>query len=192
MSYWRSLFAFFGSGASDVDSVRMDASTHTLQTIEYEHHEIHSGSSFTTTDVVQVDTTSQKWHLTTPDSLKYMHAVFDVECTGEMSVSLSEGSDRAGAINLPEINRRRVGTPTPATMSVARGVTGGTTDGAIVIFVRRMGATANGGKTVATGSGRGTNEWILKPDTSYVLTATTFADVYVSFAVHWYEHTDKD
>lgn len=41
MSLWKLLNARWGSGAGETDEVRIDAATNTLQTIEYEHHEIH-------------------------------------------------------------------------------------------------------------------------------------------------------
>lgn len=44
----------WGNGDTDIDELRIDAATNTLQTIEYEHHEIHSGSSFS----VHIDNTT--------------------------------------------------------------------------------------------------------------------------------------
>lgn len=170
---------------------RVDASTYALETIEYEHHEIHSGSSFVVSDVQQVDTTTMKWQVTTPDSTKYAHVVFDIECTGEMSLTITEGSDRTDGTALAEINRNRVGTPTTATVIATRTPTGGSTDGATTIFTKRSGATGVASKTVAAGGSRGLNEFVLKPNTKYVVAVETFADVYVAFGVDWYEHTDK-
>jgi len=46
MSIWRNLVGRWGSGAGEVDEVRIDASTNSLQTIDYAHHEIHSGSHY--------------------------------------------------------------------------------------------------------------------------------------------------
>ena len=33
---------------------------------------------------------------------------------------------------------------------------------------------------------------VLKPATKYIISVTTFADVYVSLRLDWYEHTDKN
>lgn len=39
--------------------------------------------------------------------------------------------------------------------------------------------------------GSGANEFILKPNTKYVVSVETFADVYVTFHLDYYEHTNK-
>ena len=57
------------------DELRMDASTHTLQTIEYEHHEIHSGSHFFVHGYLDIaganDVLDFTWQM--PDSTKEIH-----------------------------------------------------------------------------------------------------------------------
>ena len=192
MSYLKKIVGRWGSGAGEIDDIRIDASTNSIQTIEYEHHEIHSGSSFHTSDVRNIDTTTFKWQVTTPDSTKYSHIVFNVDCTGEMLALITEGSDRTDGTALTEINRNRVGTPTVAGTIVTHTPTGGTTDGATTIYSKRSGATAVGSRTVAAGGSRGLNEFVLKPNTKYVISVTTYADVYVSLELEWYEHTDRN
>ena len=191
MSSWKLLQAAYDSSGNNAN-VRIDASTSSLQIIEYEHHEIHSGSSFVCSDLQNVDTTTFKWQVTTPDSTKYAHMVFDIDCTGEMLVVITEGSDRTDGTALAEINRNRVGTPTSATVIVTHTPTGGTTDGATTIMNHRSGATGVGSKTIAAGGARGGNEFVLKPNTKYVIAVTTYADVWVSLDLDWYEHTDHN
>ena len=191
MSRWKNLVARWGSGAGETDDVRMDASTNSLQTVPYEHHEIHSGSSFHTSDVRSVDTTTFKWQITTPDSLVYSHMLFNLECTGEMLLLVTEGSDRTDGTALTEVNRNRVGTPAVAGTIVTHTPTAGTTDGAITILTTRVGSTGVGSKTISGGGSRGTNEYVLKPNTKYVVSITTYAAVYVSLELDWYEHADK-
>ena len=171
---------------------RVDNSTLSTTIIEYEHHEIHAGSSFHTSDVVSVDTTTVKWQVTTePNTLAYSHMIFSVECTGEMLLLVTEGSDRVDGTALAEINRNRVGTPKTAGTIVTRTPTDGATDGATTILTTRVGSTGVGSKTLSGGGARGTNEFILKPNTKYVVSVTTYAAVYVSLELEWYEHTDK-
>ena len=169
-----------------------DDSTYSRTTIEYDHHEIHSGNSCHVSDVQSVDTTTFKWQVTTPNTLVYAHMVFDLECTGEMSVSITEGSDRTDGTALAEINRNRVGTPNTAGTVVTHTPTGGSTDGATTIFTIRSGSTGVGGKTILAGGSRGNNEYVLKPNTKYVISATTYAAVFVSLELDWYEHKDRD
>ena len=173
------------------DGIKIDSSTSTISTTSYEHHEIHAGSSFTTCDVQNVDTTTLKWMVTTPNTTKYAHMIFDFQCTGELLITITEGADRVGTNDLAEVNRRRVGTPTAATAAIHRAYTGGTTDGATTIEKKRIGATGVGSKTVSAGGNRGQNEFILKPNTKYIISAQTFANVYVTACFDWYEHTDN-
>ena len=167
-----------------------DGSTSAIKTITYPHHEIHSGSSYHASDVQSVSTTTIKWQVTTPDSLAYAHMIFNVECTGEMLVIVTEGSDRTDGTALSEINRNRVGTPAAAGTIVTRTPTGGDTDGATTILTTRVGSTGVGSKTLSGGGARGTNEYILKPNTKYVVSVTTYAAVFVSLELDWYEHTN--
>lgn len=191
MSLWKLLTARWGSGAGETDEVRIDASTNTLQVIDYDHHEIHSGSHWVCYDLQNVDTTTFKWQVTTPAGTKYAHMIFNADCTGEMLSLITEGSDRTDGTALAEINRNRVGTPGVATVIVTHTPTGGTTDGATTIMNHRSGATGSGNKTISAGGARGGNEFILKPSTKYVIAVTTYADVWVTLGLDWYEHTDK-
>jgi hypothetical protein len=174
------------------DNLRMDASTHSLQTIEYEHHEIHAGSSFTVADTVVADTTTVKWQITTPNSNKYAHLIFTLTCTGEATFLVTEGSDRNDGVALVEVNRNRTGTPSTASVIVTRTPAGGSTDGAITLFSMRNGITNVAGKNIEGSTARATNEWVLAPDTKYVVSITTYAAVYATMVLDWYEHTDKD
>jgi len=171
--------------------IRLDGSTESVQTITYSHHEIHAGSSFTVADVQAVNTTTVKWLLVTPNTTKWSHMVFDIECTGEMLVKITEGADRTTTTPLAIINRNR-NSGNAGTLTVGSGATGGTTDGAITIFNRRSGNTGVGAKTVAVGGARGQAEWNLKQNTKYVVSVTTFAAVHVSLSLDWYEHTNKN
>ena len=54
-------------GLENTFGAGLDQSTHALEIIDYEHHEIHSGSHFTVVDSVAVDTTTQN----TPRNLSF-------------------------------------------------------------------------------------------------------------------------
>ena len=91
MRYWRTLQAFFGSGDNDYAEVRADASTHTLQTIDYPHHEIHAGSHFyiegyTTLGVA--GTLAVK--LETADLPSWGHFVWEINSSGILTTTLDE------------------------------------------------------------------------------------------------------
>ena len=167
-----------------------DGVTNSFKIVDYAHHEIHGGSSFTVSDTQVCNTTTIKWQIITPNSTKYAHMLFELSSTGEATYLVTEGADRDAGTALSVVNRRRVGTPTEATVTVSRAPTGGTTDGATILYSRRSGITGVGSKSVEGGAARATHEWILKPNTKYVVSITTYAAVYASLLLDWYEHAD--
>ena len=168
--------------------LQFDGPTGDLVTIDEPHNEIHEGNSYTVSDVQAVDTTTIQWQITTPDTSTYAHMLFKVDCTGEMLVTITEGSDRDDGTALSEINRNRKSSKT-ATVIVTRTPTNGTTDGTVTIYSAREGTTGMGPVGGALGGSRGNDEFILKANTKYVVSVTTYAGVYVSAEFDWYEHT---
>lgn len=167
--------------------------TDAAQVIDYAHHEIHGGSSFLTTDVQNIDTTTQKWQIDTADNApKYSHLIIVVDCDGAFLVTFTEGSNRDGTTRLDAPNRRRSSAAEKvATTSIYRGNSSGSTDGSTTLFQRRLGINGGffSGDQGATAGGR--NEWILNADEKYVLSVQTFANNQVTVEFDWYEHTDK-
>ena len=168
----------------------VDKITQQQAVMDDSHHHLHEGHAFLCFDVLNVDDTTQKWMITTPDSAVVPHMVFEVEGTGEISILVTESADRTGSTALSCINRRRLGSPTSSDVVVHRGVTGGSTDGTTTIENIRSGISGQGGKSVASGGSRGVNEWNLKRDTKYVIAVETFADIYVTLHLDWYDHED--
>ena len=165
----------------------LDGVSMALEVITDEHHEIHEGDSYTISNVQSVDTTTFKWQVTTANSTTYAHMIFAVEGTGEVSLLVTEGSDRTDGGALAEINRDR-NSPNTSGVVVTTTPTSGDTDGATTILAIRSGATNQGSKTIEGAGTRGQNEFILKPNTKYVISVTTFATVYVTLELNWYEH----
>lgn len=155
--------------------------------INWAHYEVHEGVSYSVADTVVADTTTVKWQITTPDSTTYAHLVFTLTCTGEATFLVTEGSDRNDGAPLDVVNRRRVGTPAVSSVVVSRTPVGGSTDGATILFNMRKGITGQGAKNIEGGYTRELTEWILKPDTKYVVSITTYADVHASCQFDWYE-----
>ena len=170
--------------------VRIDQSTRAQTNITYEHHEIHGGSSYHCSDVQQVDTTTLQWMITTPDTDVEPHMIINAHCTGELLVVVTEGADRTGTNALAEINHHRRSTKT-AGVVVHRAVSSGSTDGTTTLFSKRTGATGVASKTINSGQAGHDQEWILGKNKKYIITVTTYADVYVSLDLDWYEHTAK-
>jgi len=152
------------------------------------HYMTHSGEHYVASEVVNVSTTTKKWIVTTPNTTKWGHAYFDIRCTGELSVTITEASDRDGVTAVDATNRQRNSVNT-AGLTVYSGTSGGLTDGATTIFRQRDGATGIPGRVLIASGERGNNEFVLLQNTKYVVAVETFANVYVSFALDWYEHT---
>ena len=171
-------------------AIMSDDVTDHLVLIDEAHHEVHESGNYLVSDVQNLSTTTMKWMVTTPDTLKWSHMVFDIECTGEVRVTILEGADRTGTNLLTTINRNRNNGIAAGTL-IHRLVSAGTTDGATTIFDLRSGATGQGSKTITPGGGRGENEFMLKQNTKYVVSVTTFADVYATVHFDWYEHTNR-
>jgi hypothetical protein len=175
---------------TETDGIRVDLTTHTLQVIPYEHHEVHAGASYHCSDIQNVNTTTVYYMITTPDTTSWAHMMFGVESTGEMQVVVTEGADRTGTTALTAINHNRNSANTSG-LVIHRDYTSGTTDGATTIIQERLGATGVGAKTIATSDSGHSQEFILKQNTKYIIAITTYADVYISLELDWYEHTNK-
>ncbi|KKK64067.1 hypothetical protein LCGC14_2987960 [marine sediment metagenome] len=167
---------------------QVDTISNSLRSITNPHSKVHVGDSFVALDLKNVSSTTRKWMITTPDTLGYTHIVFDIDCTGECLVLITEGGNRTGGTPITPINRRRVGTPPVAGVIFDTVVSGGSTDGATTLLNHRSGATGQGSKTISAGGVRGSNEFILKPNVKYVIAVTTYADVWVSIDLDWYEN----
>jgi len=75
----------------------VDASTESLQTIEYEHHEIHSGSHYYIEGYTTLSGTGTLYvKLVTPDTAKLAHFGWRIASTGEITTTLVE-APTAGA-----------------------------------------------------------------------------------------------
>ena len=188
MSVWKLLNARWGSGAGETDEVRMDASTNSLQTIEYEHHEIHSGSSFTTSYVADIGNGANlDLLIETPAGTKYAHFFYEVDVKAEAALLIYEAVTATAGDAVVAYNRNRVGTPTAATVVVTSTPTS-ITEGTTIIRSKHMGS----GKTVGGGD-RGSHEFVLKPSTKYLfrLTNATTGNNFMSVEFDWYEHIDK-
>ena len=107
------LTAIFGTGR--IARVRLDAMTHTLQTMSYEHHEIHAGSSFMS-DFVDSDMADDETIILafkTPPGKKLIHMLVEASTLVGGDVALWEGPSwtvETGTLN-PIVNRNRDGTP---------------------------------------------------------------------------------
>lgn len=180
-------------------AIRIDPSTHSLQIIDYAHHEIHAGSSYTAEhNAAGGSGTKATISFTTPAGTKYLHVVIETRTNVAGVYTLGEGATvtAASGTNYLARNKRRVPTmgvstvlPGGSAPNTAGNVTvGGTvTDFGTVLETVQIGAGKLGG------SARGVDEWILAPSTVYAIEMESQAATSeVRVSIHWYEHEDKD
>jgi hypothetical protein len=149
---------------------------------------VNTGESYTVSDTVACNATTVKWQVETPDTTKYSHWTFSLTATGEATFLVTEGSDRTTGTPLTAVNRNRLSSNTSG-MTISRTPTGGSTDGATTLFSRRNGVTV-GVTSFESGDASAERKWILAPNTKYVVSITTEANVYASFKSDWDEHTN--
>lgn len=166
----------------------IDAITEALNTITYEHHEIHSGSSYTADRNVELaNGATTDILLVTPDTTKYAHFLYEFEVQAETSFTIYEAVTATAGTAIVVTNRNRNVT-NPATMTLSHTPTGITT-GSTILRQHHLGA----GKSLGGGV-RGNHEFILKRNTKYLIRITnlTVNTNWVSIILDWYEHTDKN
>jgi len=186
----------------------VDSSTNTLQTISYEHHEIHSGSTFRVQhydDAIPATVSGGElviaFHV--PAGTKLPHMTWEFVHEGNMTMKVLEGITFAGSAgtNVAPKNSRRDSTTTSILQGKATGtlvsdfVTVGEESadsiysGGTVISLKRNYVSRN---EAASGSRR--QELILKADTSYafVLDNNETSTQGGQIRLEWYEHTDKN
>jgi hypothetical protein len=168
---------------------QLDNMSKAIETIEYEHHEIHGGTMFRAgEEVALANDGTRVIHVKTPDTTKWAHMVYQMSNTLEAEFEFYEGPTVSNVgTAVPSYNRNR-NSATAATTLVYHTPT--TSASGTLLATRREGI----GKT-AGGSSRGVAEWILKQNTSYLLVFTSRAGAgttnYVNWWIVWYEHTSR-
>ena len=165
--------------------------------IDVAHHEVHEGDTYSVvaSDAVAASTDTVQIYLLAPavaDRQKRMHLVLNHMGSGAHTLVVTEGITftSGGAAYVP-INRRRDSANTTATQAArvgGDGLAGGVLvyAGGTIIWSESMGS----GKA-AGGQSRGTEEWILAPNTGYIFEVISGAtSTSIGISATWYEHTD--
>ena len=176
---------------TDSDGIpsEVDNTTHTLQIIDYEHHEIHAGSHFFYTDSVALaSAATQDYLITTPNTTKWAHLIFSASGSAVTQVQIYEGSNKTGTTPQTVFNSNR-NSLTEATVTVHKGTSGGSTDGTL-IWQRKSGAATQQSRSGMESSRNA--EKILKQNTKYIIRITSGTDGNLTnIQLDWYEHTNK-
>lgn len=182
----------YGYRSSDTtfQPLRLDKATNTLQTIDYAHHEIHSGSHFFYFDYDNdVDTGTPKYYrLTTPDTTKWIHLTITLYSEGSGTWQFFENPTVNAAGTAATVFNSNRNSATAATLVVAYDATS-TADGTL-LKVWRTGSGTNAPSRVG-GESRAETEIILKQNEDYFIKFTPDSnDARTKIELEWYEHTD--
>jgi len=173
----------------------VDDSTETLQIIQYEHHEIHSGSHYLIDDVVDLAINNvMDIRITTPDTTKWGHFTLAIECESETEWFIYEdvAITTVGTAKTPiNNNRNSLNASGLAFDMITNGsLTDANADtdltGATELRHNITGAGKNAGVTARN------NEKILKQNTIYCVRFISNTAGYVNYSFNWYEHTNKN
>ncbi len=185
-------------------SVRSDSLTDVLSVIDYAHHEIHSGSSFTTdvVDSVMADTDTLVVAFRTPDSSERPHMFTGFSTLVGGYIEFWEGATwTAGTGNqIDIINRFRVPPLHSSTLledtsgaflatdHVIENPGGLNVAAATLLHIHyAFGITPR----PSTAERREDREFVLAPDTQYAIRFTAVGNANAAqILLHWYEHTD--
>jgi hypothetical protein len=176
--------------------LKIDTTTHTLQTIDYAHHEIHSGSHYFVVgyqDLSINQVLDFTWQI--PDTAKWIHWVWQIYTESETIWQVYEGVTATNPLanSITPLNSNRNSTNTSGTTmlyevqtSLANANADTDVSGATLI----KSGIAGSGNRGAGFAGR-ESEVILKQNTLYGLRAIASAAGYINFDMEWYEHEDK-
>jgi hypothetical protein len=179
----------------------IDTYTDTLKTIEYPHHEIHTGDSFKAdinTNDLDDEGDEDALHIsfTTANTTKWMHLVVEATATGAADLIVTEAftGGVAGGDDLSIFNKNRNSSTVSGAISTGSSTVNKMTDdasaptGGTVIHHWKFGT----GKNKIGGFARSIEEFILKQNTKYSFRMTTATDAIIAqLTLHWYEHTNK-
>lgn len=157
--------------------------------IAFPHYEIHEGDSFTygDTHIIAKNTQAPDHLIVTPNSTKFAHFTLAIGSTGgQIMLEVFENATCSDNGDLePLFNRNRNSNKTPTTILYEDPTCSST---GTTIFHATYGVDE---KKSAGGEGRGTQEWILKANTKYLVRVTEedVANTVVNLEFDWYEHT---
>ena len=197
MTELRTIRARYGSGGGETDDVRMDQSTNVLSIVEYEHHEIHSGSMFHAEDSAAGGSgTKATISFKTPNTTKWAHVVFTARTNVAAVVTMGEGCTVTGASGADYAPKNKNRNIAKSSTLIAEGSAGGAGNVTIGGAVTNFGTTLT---ELQLGSGReggdvrGLGEWVLKANTIYAFEVESqAASSEVNIELVWYEHTERN
>ena len=177
------------------NEIGIDDSTASIQTIEYEHHEIHSGSHYFVVgyqDLSINNVLQFTWQM--PDTTKWIHWSWNISTESETLWQVYEGAtiNNALANTITPLNSNRNSANTSDTTmkyEVHANLAAADTD--VTISANNLIESGISGAGKDGGEASRNHEIVLDQNGLYVLRATANAAGFINFDMQWYEHTDK-
>ena len=169
-------------------SAQLDDSTSSIQTITYEHHEVHAGKFFRSgMNYALGNGEVATFAIVTPNTTTWAHVVWELTTTSDGAFAVLEDvTSFTGGAAVTPLNHNR-NSQTASTMTCTRGMTGAD-------LIAPTGGTTILSASLATGKGvvvaRGAGEeFILKQNSKYLFRYTngTSANT-IRLVMEWYEH----
>lgn len=167
-----------------------DSTTDAQVTIDYAHHEIHSGSHYFISGYAALNNAGTKiFSVTTPNTTKWAHMLFYVQALSTLTIEVYEGATvSAGNLVTPLNNDRNSSKVSVMVVREAPTISAAGT----LISSSKFGAAGAANRSAVSGSVGRESEIILRQNTSYVWKFISGADNNIlSYDGEWYEHTNK-
>jgi hypothetical protein len=210
-SLWKVLTGRWGDGAGEIDQVRIDGATNSLQSITFPHYEIHHGDSYHLTYENLCTNGGEKTIIAfkTPDTTQWLHAIFFAAATSISRMAILEAPsidlDEGGWIDPHNRDRNSASSSviqsldtTPfASASVYNEASAAAANITPITTLQTVVFGQAGGNPARAGAGgiaRGAQEWILKRNTQYAFAIESLdaTDNYHTIEVNYYEHINKN
>jgi hypothetical protein len=180
----------YGFNGTSPVPIRIDPSTRVFNSIELEHGYVHDGIDFSSTDTATVDSGSTRvYKITTPDTTKWAHLVWEIDGTAITQIDVYEGGARNNGTGLTIYNRDR-NSVTANTTTVVHTPDAGANG--TIIYTEKFGL-ATGNNARQAGYSRPSAEVVLKRNTQYIIvvSSSTNGNI-ISSRFRWYELIDKN
>ena len=184
----------FRSSDSTYQPLRLDKATNSIQTIEYEHHEIHAGSHYFVAGVQDLSINNVldfTWLM--PNTTKWIHWTWSISTKSETAWYIYETvvatNPLANAITPFNSNRNSAGaSATTMKYELQANLTAANGDTNVAAATLLASGISGAGKE--GGFARRENELIMEQNTLYCLRAVATKEGFINFIMEWYEHTD--
>lgn len=176
--------------------ISVDPATNVIEIIDYEHHEIHSGSHFFVCGVHDLSINQVldfTWQM--PNTAKWTHWTWSIETENETDWKVYENAVATNALAntiTPFNNDRNSANISGTTMKyeVQANLAAANADTNVTGATLLEAGISGSGKD--SGVDERSHELIMKQNTLYCLRAEATAAGYINFCMEWYEHTNND